>query len=134
MWCCVGYLAVVLRVRGVRWQGGLFVGGKFALNLCVWPLFLLDLIQEVYSMETEDINGVDYRNDAALNRGKAIRAHCLTCVCGNAAEVRRCHVYDCHLWPWRMGPGAVCTAESGDRDRDASRAAAAKVHGFQSQE
>ena len=34
---------------------------------------------------------------------KSIRKHCLTCMAGNAAEVRRCHIKDCWLWPYRMG-------------------------------
>lgn len=35
--------------------------------------------------------------------GKAIRAKCLDCCCGNAAEVRRCVSIRCALWPYRMG-------------------------------
>ena len=34
---------------------------------------------------------------------KVIRAKCLDCSCGNAAEVARCPVERCPLWPWRMG-------------------------------
>lgn len=34
---------------------------------------------------------------------KAIRSKCLECVVGNMAEVRRCHLKDCALWPYRMG-------------------------------
>jgi hypothetical protein len=34
---------------------------------------------------------------------KAIRAKCLDCCVGNAAEVRRCTAVDCPLWLWRMG-------------------------------
>lgn len=33
---------------------------------------------------------------------KAIRAYCLDCMCGNAAEVKRCDLV-CPLWPYRMG-------------------------------
>ena len=34
---------------------------------------------------------------------KAIRAKCLDCVCGSEAEVRKCPVVDCSLWPFRFG-------------------------------
>lgn len=34
---------------------------------------------------------------------KAIRAYCLSCVCGNAAEVRRCEITRCPLYPFRFG-------------------------------
>lgn len=34
---------------------------------------------------------------------KAIRAKCLDCVGGNAAEVRKCVSTDCPLWGFRMG-------------------------------
>lgn len=33
----------------------------------------------------------------------AIRAKCLDCCCGNAAEVRKCVQTTCPLWPLRMG-------------------------------
>lgn len=42
-----------------------------------------------------------------LNRGKAIRAKCIDCMAGSATEVRRCDIYGCALWPWRMGPGGA---------------------------
>lgn len=34
---------------------------------------------------------------------KAIRAHCLDCMCGQATEVRLCPIADCSLYPYRMG-------------------------------
>lgn len=34
---------------------------------------------------------------------KAIRLKCLDCMCGNAAEVRRCDLTDCSLHPFRFG-------------------------------
>lgn len=34
---------------------------------------------------------------------KAIRLHCLSCVCGSASEVRRCEIKSCHLWHYRFG-------------------------------
>lgn len=34
---------------------------------------------------------------------KAIRAKCVDCCCGNRAEVRRCSLLRCPLYPYRMG-------------------------------
>lgn len=34
---------------------------------------------------------------------RAIRAKCIDCSAGNAAEVRKCVAYSCALWPFRMG-------------------------------
>lgn len=38
-----------------------------------------------------------------IKRHKHIRAFCLECVDGNAAEVRRCCTFWCPFWPYRMG-------------------------------
>lgn len=38
-----------------------------------------------------------------ITRAKAIRLKCLECCCGQAAEVRRCHIESCALWRYRMG-------------------------------
>ena len=37
------------------------------------------------------------------NFAKAIRNKCLECCCDNAAEVRRCTVVRCPLFPYRFG-------------------------------
>lgn len=42
-------------------------------------------------------------------RGKAIRAKCLDCCVGNAAEVNRCHITTCPLWPYRFGKDPFAT-------------------------
>lgn len=34
---------------------------------------------------------------------KAIRAHCLDCMCGQVNEVKLCPCTDCPLYPYRMG-------------------------------
>ncbi len=34
---------------------------------------------------------------------KAIRQNCISCCMGNRAEVRRCGIVTCSLWPYRMG-------------------------------
>jgi len=49
------------------------------------------------------LTGFDFRVDKSLGTRKAIRMKCRECQCGNDAEVRRCHVYDCSLWTWRFG-------------------------------
>lgn len=51
--------------------------------------------------------GYDFRIDEPLTRTVAIRQKCLACCCGNAAEVRRCEIADCTLWPWRHGRGSL---------------------------
>lgn len=38
-----------------------------------------------------------------MSRGDALRAKCVDCCAGSAAEVRRCGMIDCSLWPFRMG-------------------------------
>ena len=68
-------------------------------------------------MKTESINNKDFRVDIPLPRGKAIRQNCLTCKCGNSAEVKRCKIFDCFAWPWRMGPGQPTKSEKGERPR-----------------
>jgi len=47
---------------------------------------------------------------------KAIRAKCIECCNGNAAEVRKCVCCDCPLWPLRMGtqPKGLRVARSQD--------------------
>ena len=37
---------------------------------------------------------------SALN---AIRRKCIDCTAGNSAEISRCEMIDCALWPFRMG-------------------------------
>lgn len=51
----------------------------------------------------DTLTGYDFRADKPLIRSKAIRQKCIECQCGQLAEIRRCQIYDCTLWPWRMG-------------------------------
>ena len=59
-----------------------------------------------------------------MSRKKAIRAKCLDCCCGNAAEVRRCPAVNCPLHDFRMGTvkkGTYSEEEESDeitRDED----------------
>jgi hypothetical protein len=48
------------------------------------------------------------------SRAAAIRLKCLDCCCGSAAEVRRCHLTDCALHPYRMGVYRRETVEHDD--------------------
>jgi hypothetical protein len=48
------------------------------------------------------------------SRTAAIRLNCLDCCCGSAAEVRRCHLTDCALHPYRMGVYRRETVEHDD--------------------
>jgi len=57
----------------------------------------------VRDTKRDTLTGYDFTEDEPLTRTKAIRAKCLECRCNNAAEVRRCRITDCALWPWRMG-------------------------------
>ena len=45
---------------------------------------------------------------------RAIRLKCLDCCCGQSAEVRRCPLDDCPLFPYRFGhrPKASDAAEA----------------------
>lgn len=38
-----------------------------------------------------------------LTRGKAIRAKCLDCCCGQTAEVKKCTITKCPLYRYRLG-------------------------------
>jgi hypothetical protein len=40
--------------------------------------------------------------DPTIRRLTELRQHCLSCA-ENAAEVRRCPIIDCPLWPYRLG-------------------------------
>ncbi len=55
----------------------------------------------------DTLTGYDFTKDKALPIRKAIRQKCLECQCGKLAEVRRCQITDCALWPWRLGRGVV---------------------------
>lgn len=52
---------------------------------------------------------VDYERIVAEYKAKAttpknaIRAHCVDCMGGMTAEIRRCTSHDCALYPFRMG-------------------------------
>ena len=45
---------------------------------------------------------------------KAIRAKCIECNCGNLAEVKRCIMPDCPLYPYRMGHNPARKGKGGN--------------------
>lgn len=46
---------------------------------------------------------MDQQNNVITSPVKAIRAYCIDCMCGNTAEVRRCPLDSCPLFPFRFG-------------------------------
>jgi hypothetical protein len=61
-----------------------------------------------------------------VSRGDAIRANCIDCAGGNAAEVRRCAMLTCPLWPFRMGTDPYREPMS-DEKREAAAVRLAKL-------
>ena len=59
----------------------------------------------------------------------AVRENCIGCCAGNAAEVRRCRMVACPMWPYRMGTNPFSTKELSDEAREAAgaRLAAARA-------
>jgi hypothetical protein len=61
----------------------------------------------------------------AKNPLKALRARCLDCCCGIAAEVRKCVSAKCPSWPFRMGVNPFRAKRTLS---DAQREALRRVH------
>jgi hypothetical protein len=40
-----------------------------------------------------------------MYRSQAIKAHCKECSGGTADEATGCSIFDCPLWPFRLGSG-----------------------------
>ena len=64
------------------------------------------------------VTGWDFTRDTPLSRTKAIKAKCLECQCGQNAEVERCQMTDCALWPYRIGTIARGTAKLGQNSSE----------------
>lgn len=56
--------------------------------------------------------------DRPTSPNRAIRAKCLDCCCGNAAEVRRCPTEKCPLWEFRFGKNPYYGKGKRDEDDD----------------
>ena len=52
----------------------------------------------------DTLTGYDFRVDEPLRPLKAMRTKCKEC-CGSNPEVRECQIFDCSLYPYRMGKG-----------------------------
>ena len=64
------------------------------------PVILQDKITQGVRAVKRDTTKAKEKATTAV---KAIRLHCLSCSCDNAAEVRRCELTDCNLYKFRMG-------------------------------
>lgn len=52
---------------------------------------------------------------------EAIRQNCVECCAGNQAEVRRCSMIACPMWPYRMGSNPFVSRDYSDAQREAAR-------------
>lgn len=51
---------------------------------------------------------------------KVIREKCLDCCVGQPSEVRKCHISDCPLWPYRMGTNPFHKRKMTDEQKEAA--------------
>ena len=51
------------------------------------------------------LNGKEIEETKLISASRAIRYNCLDCVGGSQADVRKCGLVKCPLWPFRMGRG-----------------------------
>jgi hypothetical protein len=85
-------------------------------------------------MTEAELNALGHHKRPVLD---AIREKCIDCCGGMVAEVRRCRMVDCALWPYRMGTNAFRhrdlsdqqRAEMGERLRVARRSVATNLGG-----
>lgn len=50
-----------------------------------------------------------------------IRQNCVECCAGNQAEVRRCAMIACPMWPYRMGSNPFVSRDYTPEQREAAR-------------
>lgn len=77
-------------------------------------------------MSQADLNAVGHHKRPLL---RAIRENCIGCCGGMEAEVRRCRIVSCPMWPYRMGTNPFFTPKplgEEERERLAARLAAAR--------
>jgi hypothetical protein len=60
---------------------------------------------------------------------KAIRAKCIDCCGGNAAEARKCVSVKCALWPYRMGVNPFHASNASARRETANFASSSEKNG-----
>lgn len=70
-----------------------------------------------------------YTGEEVTSPIKAIRKYCLVCSCYQSEEVKKCTVYDCYLYPFRMGHSPYRQPrELSDEQREAIRERAKNLH------
>jgi len=71
---------------------------------------------------TYTLNGVEETGgmEGLKSPAKAIRVKCLDCCCYNAAEVKRCTLTKCMLFPFRMGKNPFHRHKMTDEQRQAA--------------
>jgi len=67
-------------------------------------------LSEFHSKSTTEKIGATKKENSNTKRKygipttiKAIRRHCLECVCNSPKEVKLCHIHTCSLWAYRFG-------------------------------
>lgn len=76
-------------------------------------------------MKHETLTGYDFTVDNALRPRAAMRKKCLECAT-TSENVRKCHIVDCALWPYRMGKGVTKDPEG----RELIKQKTGHNHGF----
>jgi hypothetical protein len=62
----------------------------------------------------------------------AIRQNCIEWCCGGRAEVRRCRIVTCPMWPYRMGTNPFRHHDLTDEQRDTRRIQLKQARGAKS--
>ncbi len=68
---------------------------------------------KLYSISTEE----KHSKNTPL---KSIRKKCIDCCGDQLAEVRRCHITECPLWPFRMGKNPFHSRKITDEQKEAA--------------
>jgi hypothetical protein len=75
-------------------------------------------------MSAAELQALNHTSSSVL---AAVRAHCVDCCGGEAAEARKCVVTSCPLWPFRMGVNPLARRAVSAEQRAAMRERAAKA-------
>ena len=73
-------------------------------------------------MTTAELNQLGHFSGSVL---ASVRAHCVACCGGSAAEARKCTATGCNLWPLRTGTNPFARRELSEEQKDQLRARAA---------
>ena len=58
-----------------------------------------------------DVSEIKRAGHKNIPLAKVIRKKCLECCCFQPGEVRKCHITDCALWPYRMSKNPFHSAK-----------------------